>query len=174
MATWISLDDLLEAKAGGYRVPTPAELQKKIEKQKKKAAGQKPPKRKAKKRAAGGLGKKPPKQKPKPGGSQAKPKVDQVPAQLAHCILAVKGGRPSKKGGKPQKKYSTRAAWNICRWSLTRYGFLKPPYKMGGQLSSLRQTQRGVRATMKHAMEKDGPTKYKRFKNIFRDIEPTV
>lgn len=173
---WVSIDELFEeAKAGGYRVPSPAELKKKLEKQRKKKAGApKPKKPKRKKRGGGGLRKKPPKQKPKPGGSTAKAKVDQVPAQLMHCVLAVRGGRPSKKGGKPQKKHSTRAAWNICRWSLTRYGYLKPPYKKNAKLSSLRRTQKGSRATMRHAMEKEGPAKYKRFKDLFRDIEPTV
>jgi hypothetical protein len=171
---WIPLDDFLEDKIGGYRVPSPAELARKEKKKRAKAAGVKQSKRKAKKRAGGGLSKKPPKQQMKPGGSKAKAKVDQIPAQLAHCVLAVRGGKPSKKGGKPQKKYGTRAAWNICRWSLTRHGYLKPPYKKGGQVSSLRRTQKGARASMKHAMEKEGPTKYKRFKDLFRDIEPTV
>jgi len=130
--------------------------------------------KKGRKAARGGLTKKPPKQKPKPGGSQAKAAVDKVPAQLAHCVLAVRGGQPkhAKKAGR--KKYDTRAAWNICRWSLTRYGYLKPPYKINARLASLRQTQKGSRATMKHAMEKEGPAKYKRFKDLFRQIEPDV
>ena len=128
------------------------------------------------KRGGGGLRKRPPKQTPRPGGSQAKAKVDQVSAQLQHCVLAVRGTGPSKKraGGKRQKKYDTRAAWNICRWSLTRHGYLKPPYKKNAKLSSTRQTQKGSRRTMKHAMEKEGPAKYKRFKDLFRQIEPTV
>lgn len=176
MVVWIPINRLFEdAKVGGYRVPTPAELKKKLEKQRKKKAGTpKPKKPKAKKRAMGGLSKKPPKQKQKPGGSQAKAKVDQVPAQLAHCVVAVKDGRPSTPGGKRRPKKSVRAAWNICRWSLTRYGYLKPPYKKNAQLKNVRPTQKGVRRTMKHAMEKDGPAKYKRFKDLFRDIEPTV
>jgi len=177
---WIPLGELLEQakqKAGGYRVPTPGELQKKIEKKKKKAAGKKPKKPKRPKRPGGGLRKKPPKQKPRPGGgAQDKPKVDRVPAQLAHCVLAVRGTGPSKKkaGGKRQKKYNTRAAWNICRWSLTRHGYLKPPYKKNAKMTAIRQTQKGARRTMKHAMEKEGPAKYKRFKDLFREIEPTV
>lgn len=130
--------------------------------------------KKKRKAARGGLRKKPPKQKPKPGGSKAKAKVDQVPAQLMHCVNAVKDGRPSTPGGKKRPKKSVRAAWNICRWSLTRNRYLKPPYKKNAKLSSLRQTQKGVRATMKHAMEKEAPAKYKRFKDLFRDIEPTV
>jgi len=116
----------------------------------------------------GGLRRKPPRQQQKPGGSKAAAKVDRVPAQLAHCIVAVKDG---KNGG---KKKSVRAAWNICRWAMTRNGYLKPPYKKGGQVSSIRQTQKGARRTMKHAMEKEAPAKYKRFKDLFRDIEKTV
>lgn len=123
----------------------------------------------AKKRSSGGLRKKPPMQKPRPGGLKGKAKVDKVPAQLQHCVLAVRKGR---KGGKGRK--STRAAWNICRWSLTRHGYMKGPYKKGGKITSLRQTQKGSRRTMKHAMEKDAPAKYKRFRDLFREIEPTV
>lgn len=123
----------------------------------------------AMKRPAGGLAKKPPQQTPRPGGLKGKAKVDQVPAQLQHCILAVRGTK-SKSG----KKKDTRAAWNICRWALTRYGYMKPPYKKGGKLSSVRQTGKGSRSSMKHAMEKEAPTKYKRFKDLFRELEPTV
>jgi hypothetical protein len=123
----------------------------------------------ARKRARGGLAKKVPKQKPRPGGLKGKAKVDQVPAQLQHCVLAVRGGR-----GRSGKKKSTRAAWNICRWALTRHGYMKPPYKKNAKLGSIRQTQKGSRATMRHAMEKDGPSKYKRFRDLFREIEPTV
>jgi hypothetical protein len=183
MMSWIPLDELFEeAKAGGYRVPSPAELRKKLEKQRKKKAAKpkkpKPPQqKKSKNKKRGGVGrvkKKPPQQKSRPGGSQAKAKVDQVPAQLMHCVNAVKDGKPSSKGGKPGKKHSVRAAWNICRWSLTRNGYLKPPYKKNAKLTSIRQTQKGSRRTMKHAMEPEGGAKYKRFKDLFRDIEPTV
>lgn len=179
---WIPLDKLVEAMAGRYKVPSPDDLRKKQEKERKKrererkkAAGkQVEKKRKAKKKSRGGMAKKPPKQKPKPGGSQAKAKVDRVPAQLMHCVNAVKDGRPSSPGGKRRPKKSVRAAWNICRWSLTRYGYLKPPYKKNAKLQNVRNTQKGQRATMKHAMEPEAPAKYKRFKDLFREIEPTV
>jgi hypothetical protein len=51
---------------------------------------------------------------------------------------------------------------------------MKPPYKKGGKLSSVRQTQKGSKASMRHAMEPEAPAKYRRFKDLFRDIEPTV
>jgi hypothetical protein len=168
----------LAKKTTGYKPPSPGELSAKIQKQKdkdrKKAEREREKgagvaKRRAKKRAGGGQAKKPPKQLPKPGGSKEKAKVDRVPAQLAHCVVAVQGSK-----GKGGKKHSTRAAWNICRWSLTRYGYLKPPYKKGAQLKNVRATQKGVRRTMKHAMEPEAPGKYKRFKDLFREIEPTV
>jgi hypothetical protein len=130
--------------------------------------------KKKRKAARGGLRKKPPKQKPRPGGLKGKAAVDKVPAQLAHCVLAVRGGQPGHARRRRRKKYDTRAAWNICRWSLTRYGYLKPPYKIGAKLKNVRQTQKGARASMKHAMEKEAPGKYKRFGQLFRQIEPDV
>ena len=90
--------------------------------------------------------------------------ADKVPATLSHCVLAV-----NKKGHK------VRDAWNICRASQVRSKHLKGPYKRDGKLrSSTRQTQKGARRSMKHAMEKDGPDKYNRFKKLFRKIEPSV
>jgi hypothetical protein len=79
---------------------------------------------------------------------------------------------------------STKAAWNICRWSLTKYGYLKGPYRVNTKLpKATRQTSKGNRRTFQHSAEK-GPlnggipgkaaTKYRKFKAMFRDIEPDV
>lgn len=147
----------------------------KPEKPKKKDPTQ--PTRKAKRKAArGGLTKKPPKTIVKPGGLKGPEPSDKVGAQLAHCVIAVKGQRQKTiKGKKPRKKISTRGAWNICRWSLTRHGYLKPPYKINQQLKNLKLTQKGTQANTKHAMkEPDAPEKYAKFKKLFREIEADV
>ena len=104
---------------------------------------------------------------------KGKAAVDMVPAQVAHCIMAV------QKGGK-----SARAAWNICRWSLTKHGYLKGPYRANTKLpKATRQTQKGVRRTFQHSMEKKplgggvpgtGATKYAKFKKMFRSLEPDL
>lgn len=102
-------------------------------------------------------------------------KVDKVNAQLAHCMLALKHKR-----GK-----SAKAAWNICRWSLTRHGYLKPPYKEGGKIKdgAAKPTQKGVRRAMQHAREKhplgggikgSPHEKYQKFKKMFKSIEKKV
>jgi len=157
--------------------------QKKKQQQQKTPKPQKPQKKdaaqptaKAKRKAArGGLAKAPPKTKVKPGGLKGPEPSDKVGAQLAHCVVALKGRSPTQvKGKKPRKKYDARAAWNICRWSLTRHGYLKPPYKINQQLKNLKPSQKGTRANMKHAMEKEGPEKLKRFKDLFRGIEADV
>lgn len=104
---------------------------------------------------------------------QNKAKVDKIPAQLAHCMLAIRFKR----------KKSTRAAWNICRWSLTRNGYMKPPYSENGKIRNVKQTQKGARRSMSHAMEK-GPlnggvkgtaaNKYMKFQRMFKAISKTV
>lgn len=105
---------------------------------------------------------------------KGKPPVDMVPAQLRHCMLALKHKR-----GKSEK-----AAWNICRWSLTRYGYLKGPYRVNTKLpKATKQTSKGVRRTMQHAMEKGplnkgisgtGATKARKFAKMFKKLEPDV
>lgn len=96
-------------------------------------------------------------------GTGSKAKVDKVPSLISHCCLAVQ-----KKG------HSFRAAWNICRASMTRYGYLKGPFKEKGGLMTVKPTQKGVRRSMRHSMERVAPVKYKLFKRRFAAIEPTV
>lgn len=100
-------------------------------------------------------------------------KTSKVNAQLAHCMLAL-----NRKRGK-----DAMASWNICRWSLTKFGYLKPPYRENGKVDSVMATQKGSRRAMQHAMEKkplgggipgSPGAKYASFKDLFRDIEPTV
>ena len=102
-----------------------------------------------------------------------KTKNRMVPSTLSHCVLAVmKKTEPHK--SKPGKKHSLRAAWNICRAHLTRYGYLKGPYKTKGKAKDIKMTQKGTRRSMKHSMEKEGPKKFKMFSREFKKIEPTV
>lgn len=105
--------------------------------------------------------------------ARASDKAGQVNAQLAHCMLALKNKR-----GK-----STRGSWNICRASLTKHGYLKGPYREAGKLSDVKPTQKGVRRAMQHAFEKrplnggikgTPAEKFKKFRKMFKDIEPTV
>lgn len=102
---------------------------------------------------------------PKPPG------LHMIPAQIAHCMMAV-----HKKRGK-----SKEAAWNICRWAMTKYGYLAGPYRRNTKLpKAVKQTQKGVRRSFQHGMEKGplggglpgtGISKYNRFIKMFRDVE---
>jgi hypothetical protein len=105
--------------------------------------------------------------------SKPKSSAPQVNAQLAHCMLALH----VKRGKDP------RASWNICRASLTKYGYLKGPYREGGKLDTVKPTQRGTRRAMQHANEKHPlgggisgtpAAKYAKFQKMFRIIEPEV
>jgi hypothetical protein len=107
-------------------------------------------------------------------GAKEKVPADLVPAQIAHCMLALKHKR-----GK-----STRAAWNICRYAMTKYGYLSGPYRVNTKLpKAVKQTQKGSRRSFQHGMEKGplnkgipgtGPTKYRKFRAMFREIETAV
>jgi hypothetical protein len=99
-----------------------------------------------------------------------KSKADLVPAQLRHCMLAV----AKKKNGRTKK--GALAAWNICRWHLTKYGYMKKPYRKNAKVrkSNLRMTQKGSRANMRHAMEKGVKKKNKRFRTLFKKLEKQV
>lgn len=100
-------------------------------------------------------------------------KAGKINAQLAHCILAVH----------VKRKKSVRGAWNICRASLTKHGYLKGPYREDGKVKDVKPTQKGARRAMQHANEKQPlnggipgspPSKFQKFRRIFKDIEPTV
>lgn len=96
-------------------------------------------------------------------------KADSVPSQLRHCMVAV-----AKKQGGGER--GARAAWNICRWHLTRSGYMKKPYRRDAKAtpSRLKMTQKGVRASMKHSKEPDVDKKNKEFHRLFRSIEKYV
>lgn len=103
-----------------------------------------------------------------------KPSLKSVPAQLAHCMMAV-----HVKRGK-----SKRAAWNICRWSLSRYGYLKGPYNINSRMPKATvQTAKGAKRSFQHGMEKkplnrgvagNGRSKFKKFVKMFGDLEPKI
>lgn len=84
-----------------------------------------------------------------------------VPAVVSHTALALQ-----KKG------YSKRAAWNIARGSLTKYGHLKGPYREGDK-GVPKMTKKGQRASARHSGERDAPQKFKRFTKDFGDVVET-
>lgn len=102
------------------------------------------------------------------------PSIKTVPSQIAHCMMAV-----HLKRGK-----SKRAAWNICRWAMTKYGYLKGPYRINDKLPKTTQpTAKGSRRNFQHGMEKGplnrgikgtGPAKFKKFVRLFKDLEPQI
>jgi hypothetical protein len=193
--SWIALDDLWEANkptsAGSSmaRARADAQARQRQQQQPKKQVARKskgklsPAQALMKKRSDERLAAqkaKAEKPKPKPqapaaAGSSANPDApsnkaagtggEKLPATLTHCMLAVR-----KKGHK------TMATWNICRAHLTRHGYLKGPYKEGDKVSSVRQTAKGAKRSMYHAMEKGGvgPQKYAAFQKMFGDIAKKV
>lgn len=102
------------------------------------------------------------------------PSLSTVPSQIAHCMMAV-----HLKRGK-----SKRAAWNICRWAMTKYGYLKGPYRINDKLpKTTAPTAKGARRNFQHGMEKgplnrgvkgNGPSKFKKFLRLFKDLEPKI
>ena len=97
--------------------------------------------------------------------------LGQVPAQLAHCMMAV-----HVKRGKTKK-----AAWNICRWSLHKHGYHKNYVKDARM--PVKQTQKGVRRSFQHGSEKkplnggvpgDHKSKFRKFKKMFKSIEKDI
>lgn len=87
-----------------------------------------------------------------------------VPATLSHCMLAVR-----RKGHEPAE------AWNICRASLTRQGYLRGPYRRDAKAkASSQQTHKGTMRTMKHGTEKGSHVKFERFRAMFAKIAPKV
>lgn len=87
-----------------------------------------------------------------------KPGIANVPAVLSHVALAVK-----KKG------YSPRAAWNIARAALIKHGYLKGPYRETDK-GVPKMTRKGQKRSMKHAMEPEGPNKFKTFGKDFKGV----
>ena len=79
---------------------------------------------------------------------------------------------------------SKEAAWNICRWAMTKYGYLKGPYRRNTKLpKATTATQKGVRRNFQHGMEKsplnggvpgNGPSKFKKFTKLFKSLEPKI
>lgn len=100
-------------------------------------------------------------------------KAGQVSAQLAHCMLAVNAFRDVDAMG----------SWNICRWNLTKNGFLQPPYRENDKVANVRYTGKGSQSWMKHAQERrplgrgisgSPPSKFAKFRKLFKTIEREV
>jgi hypothetical protein len=97
-----------------------------------------------------------------------------VPSQISHCMMAL-----HVKRGK-----SKEAAWNICRWAMTKYGYLQGPYRKNTKLpKATAVTPKGSRRNMQHSMEKHplgggvrgtGDAKFKRFMRMFKSLEPDI
>lgn len=100
--------------------------------------------------------------------------LSQVPAQIAHCMMAV-----HVKG-----KKSKAAAWNICRWAMTKYGYLKGPYRVNTKMpKAVIQTGKGTRRSFQHGTEKkplngglpgNGTSKFRKFVRLFKSLEPKL
>jgi len=104
-----------------------------------------------------------------------KPKgLRDIPAQIAHCMMAV-----HVKG-----KKSKQAAWKICRWAMTKNGYLDGPYRANTKMpKAVKQTAKGTRRSFQHGMEKgplngglpgNGVAKFKKFVSMFRALEPQI
>jgi len=113
--------------------------------------------------------KQPPKGVDKSVGKSKKATIDQIPAQLGHCMLALRYKR----------KKTDMAAWNICRWSLRKHGYHKTYRKDAGP-HTVKQTQKGSQRSFQHGMEKkplnkglDRPAsqKYKILKKMMGRLE---
>lgn len=94
---------------------------------------------------------------------RGKTTAQKVPVMVAHCMLRVR-----------DKGKKVRDAWNICRASMTKNGYMRPPYDEKGKVGDLGPTVKGTRRGMKHAMERDAPGKFNRFKSMIRSIEPSI
>jgi hypothetical protein len=102
------------------------------------------------------------------------PGIDGIPAQIAHCMMALH----------VKRKKSRNAAWNICRWAMTKHGYLKGPYRVNTKLpKAVTQTGKGTKRSFQHGMEKapldggvagTGTTKFKKFVTMFKTLEPTL
>lgn len=102
------------------------------------------------------------------------PGLSQIPAQVAHCMMAVHAKRGKSK----------RGAWNICRWSLTKKKYLKGPYRVNTKLpKAVKQTAKGTMRSFQHGMEKkplngglpgNGATKYRKFTGMFGSLERSI
>lgn len=119
--------------------------------------------------------------------------VKNVGALIRHCMVAIARGRYRKRdnkwvNGKGFGPKGARAAWNICRWAMTKYKFMKSKYRKGAAPTkhNLKMTGKGTRRNMKHATgacprfqntperkalaKKELPLKQRLFKRLFKYI----
>jgi hypothetical protein len=110
----------------------------------------------------------------KKSGVEKKQGLNTIPAQIAHCMMALH----------VKRKKSKEAAWNICRWAMTKYGYLSGPYRVNTKMpKAVKQTGKGSRRSFQHGMEKkplnggvpgNGGTKFARFVTMFKTLEPKI
>jgi len=105
-------------------------------------------------------------------GTAKPPGLNTIPAQIAHCMMAVH----------VKRRKSRVAAWNICRWAMTKHGYLDGPYRVNTKLpKAVKQTGKGSRRSFQHGMEKaplnggvpgNGGSKFAKFVTMFKTAEP--
>lgn len=88
------------------------------------------------------------------GATSAGKKKDGTGSLVRHCMVAVS----KKLTGASRDK--ARGARNICQAQMSKYGYLKKEGK------TYRQTQKGMRRSMKHSMEKDNPAKQREYERM--------
>lgn len=110
-----------------------------------------------------------------------------VGALIRHCMVALAREKKNKFGGFTSK--GAKAAWNVCRWAMTKYGFMKGPYRKDAPptKANTKMTQKGSKRNMKHAQgacpryqntperkalaKKELPLKQRLFKRLFKYID---
>ena len=88
---------------------------------------------------------------------------DYVPSTVRHCMIKV-----AKKFGGGKK--GAKAAWNICRWSLTKNKYLKKPYRKDARPETIKDTQKGQKKHWQHSFEKEADKKEPKFMRVFRNL----
>lgn len=109
-----------------------------------------------------------------------------VGALIRHCMVALAREKKNKFGGFTSQ--GAHAAWNVCRWAMTKYGFMKGPYRKDAEptADTMKMTQKGSQRDMKHAQgrgprhktpeqiakaKKELPLKQRLFKRLFKYID---
>lgn len=110
-----------------------------------------------------------------------------VGSLIRHCMVALAREKKDKFGGFTSK--GAQAAWNVCRWAMTKYKYMKGPYRKDAPptKNTMKMTQKGTRRNMQHAQgacpryqntperkalaKKELPLKNRLFKRLFKYID---
>lgn len=79
-----------------------------------------------------------------------------------------------KKGGTNAR--GAKAAWNICRSSLTKNKYMKGPYRKDApaKRDNLKMTQSGTRRTMKHTSDSGSSEKQREFHKLWKKMPSRI